>query len=81
MGGIHERAEAGDVRHVLADELIDQAALAHLIVRMRGVVGTHRVQQCVWNGVSALSAHLLDVVFAVEQVLIDPGAARVEQSA
>ena len=77
--GIDERPEPRDLGLVLAHELIDEAAGAHLVLGTLGVVGAHRVQQRVGNARARPPLDLLHVVLAVEQVRVDPRPARLEQ--
>ena len=45
VAGVEQVAQAADVRHVLADELIHQAAGAELVVRVAQVGRAHADQQ------------------------------------
>src|ERR1019366_3625874 len=75
------RAEAGDFGHVLAHQLIQQAAGAHLVLRLLGVLGTHVAAQRGGNFVFGHAADLLGVVFTVEEIGVNPLAAVLEEAA
>src|ERR1019366_7946371 len=75
------RAQAGDFGHVLAHQLIQQAAGTHLVLRLLGVLGTHVAAQRGGDLVFRHAADLLRVVFAVEQIGVNPLAAALEEAA
>src|ERR1019366_3977587 len=77
----HGGAEAGDFGHVLAHQLIEQAAGADLVLRLLGVLGTHGADQRGGDFVFGDAADLLGVVFAVKEIGVDPLAAVLEESA
>ena len=76
-----ERAEAGDFGEILADELIDQASFADLVLGMFGIVRAHFAAQRRGDFVLGEAANFLDVEFAVEQVGVDPLAAGLKETA
>ena len=84
--GLHVRrveqvAQPADVRHVLPDQLVDQAAGAELEVRVGQVARAH-ARSAARGDIGRVrdGADLVLVVLAVEQVRVRPGAALLEQS-
>jgi hypothetical protein len=45
--GLKQRSEARYIGKILAEQLIRQAAVAHLILRVFGIVGAHAAAQSV----------------------------------
>ncbi len=81
MCRIEQRSEPGYIRQVLPDQLVGQAAVAHLELGLGGIVRAHITHR---NGVDLVlgnPAHLLDIVFAVEKAGVDKLAPTLEQIA
>ena len=76
---IEQVAEAGNVGHVLSEQLVSQAGFAHLVVGRLGVAGAHAHAQPGGNPVGRAAHDLLDVELAVKQVRVDPSAAALKE--
>ena len=70
--GRHQRAQAADVRHVLTYELIHKTSAAKLVFGSLRIVRAHVAAQVVCDLVAAKTPDLLDVIFAVEEIGVDP---------
>ena len=79
--GLEQRAEITDAGETLAEELISQAALAELVFGMFGIGGTHVAAEGLGDFVVMERANLLFVIFAVEEIGVDPLAAAQEKAA
>src|SRR5208283_4801342 len=66
---------------ILAKQLIRQAAVAHLILRVFGIVGAHAAAQSVSDVRGGTAADFLNVILAVEQVRVNPLTPALEQAA
>ncbi len=81
MFGLDEIAEIKNVRHALTYQLVDQAAVTQLIVRLSEIFGSHAHQQGRGDGGFARRRHdVLDIVASVEEVAVGPMAAMLEQT-
>ena len=82
LAAIQQVTEAANVSHKLPHQLVDQAAVAHLKVWIGQVRLAHIGAQFGQRFVQAGGRqHLLDEVFAVEKVGVDPGRATLNKGA
>ena len=80
VGRVEQVAETGHRSHILADQLIDKTAVAHLELWVQGVLGAHSLLEALGNFLLRNGANMLHVVFAVEEILIDPAASAFKQT-
>ena len=75
FGGCQQRAEAGDIGQVLADQLVGETTVRRAEIRLIGAIGAHVADRRRRGLALRDPAHLLNVEFAVEQILVHPRAA------
>ena len=79
FAGCQQRAEAGDIGQVLANQLVGETTVRQLKLRLIGAIGAHVANRRRRSLAFRDPAHLLNVEFAVEQILVHPRAAFQEQ--
>ena len=65
---IDQRPQAGYIGQILPEQLVHQAPVAYLVLRMLRIVGPHSAPQSRSNLVGRKSANFLNIVLAIEEI-------------